>query len=150
VGRPSTKTLIVVRHAHRDKSQGRARDNGLSKKGWKQAKEFTQYFERWYGGIPAKILSSPKVRCVETVQAAADIQGIKVEIAKLLDEQGARESEKAYKARVKKFFKQWEKSKDAVLVICSHGDWIPTFFDEAFGLEISLKKGDFLEIESQD
>lgn len=147
MARPSTKTLIVVRHAHRDKKLGREVDNGLSKKGWKQAREFTRYFERWYGGIPAKILSSPKLRCVETVRAIADLQAKKIKIVKALDEQGPRESEKAYRARVRKFFKEWEKGREPLLVLCSHGDWIPTFFDEGFGIEISLKKGDFLEVE---
>jgi len=147
VGPRLTKTLLVVRHAHRDKSQGRSVDNGLSKKGWAQAKEFTQFFERWYAGIPCRILSSPKLRCIETVKAIADQQGKPLEIAPELDEQKSRESEKAFKKRVAGFVRQWQKSEDAVLVLCSHGDWIPALFDELLGMEISLKKGAWLEVE---
>ena len=147
---PSTKTLIVTRHAHRDKAQGREVDNGLSEKGLQQAKRLTQYFEKKYGGKKPHVMSSPKVRCQETVQAIADITKRKLEISDLLDEQHEGESSKAYKKKVEEFLRWWKEEGPPLLIINSHGDWIPLFFEIAIGTCLDLKKGAWAELELDD
>lgn len=147
---PSTKTLVIIRHAHRDKSQGRDIDNGLSEKGLKQAKRATQYFERRYGGTRPKVMSSPKVRCVETVLAIADFSKKRIEISELLDEQHEGEAQRAYKKRIDEFLRWWREEGPPLTVISSHGDWIPQFLKDATGAWIDLKKGGWAELEIID
>jgi hypothetical protein len=50
---------------------------------------------------------------------------------------------------VQKFFRWWKQRAPDVVVACSHGDWIPLFTRLALGTEVDLKKGGWLEIESQ-
>ncbi len=147
MARPFIKTLIVIRHAHRDKDQGREVDNGLSEKGWAQAEKLFRHFEHRYGGIPVRVVSSSRLRCIETVQAIADQKKKKIEVDDILLEQIEKESGKAFRARVRSFMRGWTKSKDAVTLISTHGDWIPFFFEEALGIEVNLKKGGWAEIE---
>src|SRR5262245_33981006 len=68
------KTLILIRHGHRDNSR-RELDNGLTEKGQSQAKNIRRFFaERFSGDEIGKglwLVSSPKVRCMETLQPTA-------------------------------------------------------------------------------
>src|SRR5271170_829167 len=94
--------LIVVRHAHRDKSEGRESDNGLSAKGRKQAAKILEHFKKEYSGLQSlRILSSPKKRCVETVQSIAEVMKTKVHTSSLLDEGPELED------RARKFLSDW-------------------------------------------
>jgi phosphohistidine phosphatase SixA len=81
-----------VRHAHRDTSLGRERDNGLSPKGEKQADLFTKWATRDLPLDSTVVASSPKRRCFETVDALRR----PVRIWASLGEQQAKESDAAY------------------------------------------------------
>lgn len=64
---------ILIRHAHRDTAD-RAQDNGLSKKGREQAKRLRKYFEERFpeGEGDLVLVTSPKKRCVETIEPIAE------------------------------------------------------------------------------
>lgn len=145
------KTLILIRHAHRDNTQ-RELDNGLSEKGREQAKAikrfFTERFSKDELGKGLWLVSSPKVRCVETLQPIAKVIERPVDIHPGLDEQGARESIKAFDARLDGFLKEWSESKAALTILCSHGDWLPTATARLFGFHQEFKKGAWFELES--
>jgi broad specificity phosphatase PhoE len=81
------RKLIIVRHAHRDTSSGRERDNGLSERGREQAKAVSRYFRERFAKETALLLSSPKVRCIETLLPLSDRLDVEVQILDLLDEQ---------------------------------------------------------------
>ena len=66
--------LILVRHAHRDTSHGRERDNGLSPKGEKQAEFLAAHFLA-SDRQPTLILTSRLRRAIETAQILADALG---------------------------------------------------------------------------
>lgn len=151
---PSTepKTLVVIRHAHRNKALGRKVDNGLSKKGRRQAAQVTEHYERVHGKAKAKVLSSPKLRCLETVEAIAKLAGTKVQPSPLLDEQGGkgRESDEAFAGRLEAFYRWWREEAPALTVACSHGDWIPLALERLTGARAELKKGGWAEIVLDD
>jgi broad specificity phosphatase PhoE len=139
--------LIVVRHAHRDKSEGRDSDNGVSGKGKKQAAKILEHFKKEFPSLsPAKVrfLSSPKKRCVETVQPIAEWMKAKVHTSHLLDEGPELED------RARKFLSDWKREGTGVTVICSHGDWIPLFLELATGVPTDLAKGGWAQLESVD
>ncbi len=138
------KNLILVRHAHRDTSEGRERDNGLSERGKDQAKAIARYFKERYGKEEALLLSSPKVRCIETLLPLADKLGVEVKVVDLLGEQV--ESQEALERRIEKFFRWWKQRGPALVVACSHGDWIPAFSRKVLGISLDVKKGAWLEI----
>src|SRR4051812_17636433 len=128
-----TPVLIIVRHAHRDKAEGREQDNGLSAKGLKQAARVLERFQAELGaGAKPRLLSSPKKRCVETVQPIASATGVKLQLSPLLDEGADLET------RARRFFAEWKKDAPALTVICSHGDWIPYFLEFATGVPTDL------------
>jgi broad specificity phosphatase PhoE len=145
------KTLVLIRHAHRDNTQ-RELDNGLSEKGRDQAKAvkrfFTERFSKEEAGKGLWLVSSPKLRCVETLQPIA--KGIErpVDIHPGLDEQGSRESIKAFEGRVQAFLHEWAESKMEITILCSHGDWLPAAALGLLGLHQEFKKGSWLELES--
>jgi len=129
-----TKRLYVIRHAHRDKLLGK-KDNGLSEKGKKQAERIETYLEKQKHFKDIKLLSSPKLRCQETLLPVSKRLKHSVKIMHLLDEGG----DLFGKAHC--FLGWWKKSNTNELAICSHGDWIPMFIDVSCRESVELKKG---------
>ena len=141
------KTLIFIRHAHRDKIHGEP-DNGLSKKGWLQAADTANALQRraaqWEGQQP-KLLTSPKLRCMETADALASVMKIKAVIDDDLDEAAPKESSSDFVGRIKDFLARWKRSPVTVTMVCSHGDWIPEAIRILTGKECDIKKGASIE-----
>ena len=138
------RTLIVVRHAHRDRPPGRDRDNGLSPKGEKQSRRVLKLFKERFGeekGTAPLILSSPKIRCMETLVPIARWTEAPVRVTPLLDEGGDVD------AKVARFLTEWRAGKGALTVLCSHGDVIPVLLQAATGARADLSKGGWAEIE---
>lgn len=145
------KTLVIIRHAHRDTAKGRELNNGLSEKGRRQVrKAFDFFFERFPEMETPVLLSSGKKRCLETLEPLARKLERKLTPHPLLLERTEKETATQFKARIKKFIAEWEKSSAAVTVICTHGDWIPVFFKTLLGTSIELKKGGWAEVEWVD
>lgn len=145
----SKKTFILVRHAHRDTDNGRDRDNGLSGKGRDQAKAFRDdVLDLMVKGTV--LLSSPKKRCVETLEPLAKKAGLPIEVDKLLDEQDHGESYGALERRIELFVGWVSASEHPVIVACSHGDWIPLFCETAASLPRDFKKGEWHAFEVTD
>jgi 8-oxo-(d)GTP phosphatase len=144
------KTLILVRHAHRDTGKGRELDNGLSPKGRKQAEAFQSHWEKKLAKKKPAFLSSPKRRCTETVAPLAEALECPVRISPLLDEQGEKESREKYLGRVKRFLTWWESKGPKIAIACSHGDWIPEFLSLTEGKPSELSKGDWTVVELAD
>lgn len=145
----SPRQLIIVRHAHRDKPAplGRKADNGISKKGRGQAKKVARLYTKLLGRQQAELISSPKVRCVETLQPLAKNLKTKIATHKALDEQSDEETVEDYRETVAQFIKGWMKSKSPVTIVCSHGDWIPLALDVLLGAGFELKKGGWAQFE---
>ena len=111
----------MVRHAKagdRRKWEGPDRLRPVSKKGSKQADALVALLTD--RGV-TRILSSPFVRCVQTVQPLADRLGLKVEETDALAE-GATPPEVVRLARE-------AAGEDGAVVLCTHGDVIPTLLD---------------------
>lgn len=142
------KRLILARHAHRDTSDREA-DNGLSSKGWEQARSLTRRVLLALNSQPARILSSPKTRCRETLELLAQARGADVGTEPLLDEQHPDESFADFHKRIEKFQQNWLSSSESIWVVCTHGDWIPAALSQWIGEEIDLKKGAFAEISAE-
>jgi broad specificity phosphatase PhoE len=123
-------------------------DNGLSRKGKKQADQAAKHFLQEHGRTKALVLSSPKRRCIETVQPIADKIKKAVEISPLLDQQGIvpPETSSQLEGRAKEFQRWWRAEGPELTVICSHGDWIPLFLCAATGANVDLAKGGWAEI----
>jgi broad specificity phosphatase PhoE len=150
------KTLILIRHGHRDNSR-RELDNGLSDKGREQARWVKTFFHRRFeaedlsGGL--WLVSSPKRRCRETLLPLAKSLEVAVDAHPGLDEQGAdergaREGLQAFNERVHGFLDEWSRSPAGLTVLCSHGDWLPVAIFHLLGVRQEPKKGAWLELES--
>lgn len=136
------KTLVLVRHAHRDKAWGRSTDNGISDKGRRQAQAVLRLWLERHGqakGAPL-VLSSPKRRCMETVAPIAAALGVRVEERDVLDEGGD------LLRSAREFVKWWKTQAPPLVVACSHGDWIPVCIDRLIGSPIEVEKGAFVEL----
>lgn len=144
------KTLILVRHAHRDTSE-RDLDNGLSDKGREQAKAIRKFFASRFG--PAELanglwlVSSPKKRCQQTLDPIAKLAGSTLDIHPDLNEQKPKESAQEFDLRVQKFLNEWSKNKAGISVVCSHGDWLPIAIFQILGTSHEMKKGSWFELE---
>jgi len=139
------RVLLLARHAHRE-LHDRSNDNGLSGKGWEQARALTRYVLKKFPNAKWEFLSSPKARCRETLEPLSIQQGSEVRINPLLDEQEG-QSEALFKMRIQKFLEEWKKSANPYTLACSHGDWIPEFVYLAIGQHQDLKKGGVIWLE---
>jgi phosphohistidine phosphatase SixA len=80
--------LLVVRHAHAEPKQGWSGpdvDRPLVPRGRRQAKLLSKDLARYQ---PARIISSPSVRCRQTVQPLAAARALDVELSKALAPDG--------------------------------------------------------------
>lgn len=134
--------LLVIRHAHRDVSD-RSLDNGLSNKGKEQAVKIKKYIADQFMVSRFSIFSSPKLRCIETVEALGEVEAIDE-----LNEMLPGETTKDFEKRVHDFGRWWLDEGPEGLIICSHGDWIPVFLKLMTGEDAALKKGGLAEIRS--
>ncbi len=102
--------LLVVRHAHagrRSEFRGDDRDRPLSPRGRRQAEALVGLLRSYE---PQKILSSPYVRCRDTVEPLATAIGLVVETTDELAE--------GHGARALGLMERLEQ----VAVLCTHGD----------------------------
>jgi len=145
------KTLILLRHAHRDNSV-RSKDNGLSEKGQRQSKWIRKFADKRFSkkdvhDLKAQLVSSPKLRCVETLQPVAELWDLSLTVRKDLDEMLDRESTADFRARILTFKDWWVNEAPPLLFVSTHGDWLPVATDAFLGLPIVMKKGAWLELE---
>lgn len=141
-----SKRLILVRHAHRNKTYGRAADNGLSSKGQAQAEAAKKLFESRFAKRRPHIVCSPKLRCVETVLPLIEGKTTRIHVLPLLNEQQPKESEKKFLERVGQFCSWFRKEAPALVIACSHGDFFPWVVAEFLGAPLELAKGGWCEI----
>lgn len=141
------KTLILVRHGHRDTAE-RSLDNGLTDRGREQAKAIKKFFCARFTPEEAKngiwFVSSPKIRCMETIEPAAKAFSRQVDAHPLLDEQAWRADRVDF--RVQNFLKEWQNSNIGLTIASSHGDWLPVAMFQLVGLHFEPKKGSWFEI----
>jgi broad specificity phosphatase PhoE len=144
------KTLVLVRHAHRDNTR-RELDNGLSEKGAEQAKAIRKFglsrFSREDLMAGVWLVSSPKLRCVETLAPLAKGWERKIDIHPNLDEQSEKEKPAQFHERVKNFLHEWTEAKIPLTILCSHGDWLPLAISELLSIHIEPKKGSWNELD---
>ncbi len=138
------KTLVIVRHAHRD-TRHHLLDNGLTPKGREQAKKILKFYKTRFSLEKPWLLTSPKIRCVQTISPLAlwlDISLVKDQ--RLLD---LRESKSGHKksVRVQHFLHWWEEKAPALTLVCSHGNWIEEVLLTLSGKPLALKKGGWAE-----
>lgn len=106
--------VLLIRHADagpRRDWQGTDQERGLSKKGRRQADALVRVVEK-YG--PVRLLSSPYLRCVHTLEPAAAALGLAIEVHEELAEGRAEDALKLIRALA---------GEDVAL--CTHGDVIP-------------------------
>lgn len=127
--------LLLVRHAKAGNRQdwgGDDRLRPLSTAGARQADELAR---RLVPYKPSRVLSSPYVRCRETVQPLAEQVGVHVEDVAELAEGHSRDAA----ALIRRLAASLDDPAVAI-VLCSHGDVIPEVLDH-FAVEDGLDLG---------
>jgi 8-oxo-dGTP diphosphatase len=111
--------LYVVRHAdagHRDHGPRPDEQRELSERGWRQAEGLC--LELGERDI-TRLLASPFVRCVQTLEPLGKVLGLSVEVDDRLAEGAGAAGPLAVAAEVR----------DTGAVLCSHGDVIPDLLE---------------------
>jgi 8-oxo-dGTP diphosphatase len=129
----SASALYVVRHAKagvREAWSGPDVERPLTRRGRKQARRLV---DRFRGLEIQRILSSPFVRCVQTLEPLAQARGLPVEVATELGEG----------AGVGELLRGLEALGDRPTVVCGHGREIRSMIDrlEAGGATIEGARG---------
>ncbi|MBV9661789.1 MAG: histidine phosphatase family protein [Acidimicrobiales bacterium] len=107
--------VLLVRHAHaasRAKWEEDDADRPLSTKGRDQAQKLVSVLGTYR---PSRILSSPYLRCVDTIGPLAETLGVEVEIDDRLAEGGGSAAVELVRSLA-----------DQDVAVCSHGDVLPT------------------------
>jgi 8-oxo-dGTP diphosphatase len=114
--------LYLVRHAHagdREQWAGPDDQRPLSEKGWRQARGLVALLQHEEFGT---ILSSPSLRCVQTVQPLAEARALPVaEDERLLEGHDWRDTLAWLQGLVQR----------GSLVACTHGDLVPALLEAA-------------------
>lgn len=142
-----SKTLIIVRHAHRDKPNPEG-DNGLSKKGKEQATVFLNSYKKKFKEKKPLLVSSPKKRCVETLLPLANDYHSEVQEKDFLNE--GEGDGNPLRMKIEEFRSWWQMQNENVVIACSHGDLIPPLLRVLTGARLDLKKGGWAEIEENN
>lgn len=107
-------TLLLIRHAQAGSRKDWSGDDQLrplSPKGRRQADALVDQLEPW---APSRVLSSPYLRCIETVKPLADELGLKVESVVELSEGAGADAVRLVRSL-----------SDSHVALCTHGDVIP-------------------------
>ena len=140
-----SKRLIFIRHAHRD-ILDRSTHNGLSEKGKHQSQLLRDQLISKYSFENCVLYSSPKLRCIETLQPLAESLNHQIHVLSTLDEKHLHETESEFKRRIQNFVDEWKKSEHALTVACSHGDWLPFAVYQLTATYTDFEKGEWAEI----
>jgi phosphohistidine phosphatase SixA len=89
----------------------------LDARGRRQAEGLVEQLRGW---APSRILSSPYVRCRETVEPLAEVLGLAVEDATELEEGSSAEVLRGFVAKLG----------EGVVVLCTHGDVVEDVLGE--------------------
>jgi 8-oxo-dGTP diphosphatase len=127
--------LLLVRHAKAGNRQDWAGDDRLRPLSAAGARQADELARRLAGYRPSRILSSPYVRCRDTVAPLAEQVAVTVEDVPELAEGHSREAV----ALIRGLAANVDGASDAI-VICSHGDVIPEVLDH-FAVEDGLDLG---------
>src|ERR1700694_4926821 len=116
--------VLLVRHARAKSRQnwtGDDVDRPLTKPGRRQAEKLVELLSPY---SPARVLSSPYLRCVRTVQPLADSLDLKGERVDALGE-----------GRIDDTLKLLGELVDEAAVVCTHGDVVPAVLEALAGRE---------------
>ncbi|MBU6153570.1 MAG: phosphoglycerate mutase family protein [Bdellovibrionales bacterium] len=145
-----SRTLIFIRHAHRD-TEDPSRDNGLSEKGKAQVTDLVHYFKSWcnreHEDARIKLMCSPKKRCIQTLEPIAAALERKLDVDARISEVQFLETEVSVRERLEAFLQDWKSRSSEVTLVCSHGDVIPLCVQMLTGARIGIKKAGFVQIE---
>ncbi len=137
----SLTSIVFVRHAHRNTSD-RDADNGIDEKGEIQIRELAKSYENGKLPLGEIFWTSPKKRCVETLQPLAKLQKIPLEIKAELDEQSSSEGSREFHNRINRFLEEiLAEATVSTIYLCSHGDVLPMLVDSLTGHWVDVKKG---------
>lgn len=137
------KKIFLVRHAHRAFSP--EQDPPLTSRGHQQATRLKEYFLDELQLSEFYLASSPKKRCLQTVDPLVDYLKARrqEESFFILDslDQGATSEKIAH------FLKWLDHHSPNILIVCSHADWLPDFVEKTANQTASFEKGQVLEMD---
>jgi broad specificity phosphatase PhoE len=135
------QNIVFIRHAHRDQNTSDS-NNGISLVGKAQAANLVEQVGR--GLLPHcdLLLSSPKRRCLETLEPLAKHFSTVVQIDMALDERGFSEPRDSFVKRIDDFLRTLViQDAGATIYLCSHGDWLPEAVVILAGAAVEFSNG---------
>ncbi|MFG1700933.1 NUDIX domain-containing protein [Nonomuraea sp. NPDC049309] len=135
-----TTPLVLVRHASagsRDEWEGDDDARPLDRHGLAQAGVLSAVLPAWR---PGRLLSSPSVRCVQTLEPYARISGLEIGVDPLLSEEG--QDPRKTPALVS--------SLSGPAAVCSHRKVLPGLIQALAGEDVRLRKGGFAVLHRAD
>lgn len=121
----------------------------MDEKGTRQAELIKEHFHQRFQSMDPKELdfqTSPKKRCVETLEGLAKSLKKEAFITPLLDERQSGEDSKAFTKRIRSFLESFKQQKAEIVMACSHGDYIPSFIKLTTDLSTDIGKAGWIEL----
>lgn len=113
--------VLLFRHAERLSSM--REDPPLSPRGMEQAQSLSELVLQKKFPLPTRILSTPKIRGIQTLEKLAERQKIPLQIHRDLDEKASSEHSEIFSKRVKKMLESLSNLGGTVYVV-THLDWL--------------------------
>jgi broad specificity phosphatase PhoE len=126
----------------------------LSDKGRHQAKAIARHFQKVadeaFPNEKPLLLSSPRRRCLETLEPLSKKTQVQVKADARLLEQEPQEDMAQFQKRILDFERWWKEEAPPLVVACSHGDWLPIAIARITGAAVGMEKGAWAEIRMED
>ncbi len=146
--------LALIRHAHRDTTQGVNLDNGISQRGQEQVAWLENVLKTQSVLSPildqAQWVSSPLIRCQETLAPLAKKFLKEPDLSIELETRREDEAKNAFRRRVKGVMHQWLQRRSELEIWCTHGDWIPAALQHITGTVPLCRKGSLIVLRLED
>lgn len=113
--------VLIFRHAER--MHAHSDDPPLSQRGLMQANALPNLIEQNQFPAPSKIICSPKVRAIQTMEPLSEKLKIPLQIQTDLNERQSSEHADVFSKRIKRFIDYIEKQ-SGIIFLVSHLDWI--------------------------
>lgn len=135
------QSLILLRHAQR---QGL--DDALTEHGKRQVEERGHFFFQVFGD-QMDLMSSPKQRCLQSLETLGSLCKKPLQINEDLSERLDFEDSKAFEKRVQNALEsRLSKSSWATTIICSHSDWLFVGAKYLLDLQIQFLEGSWIHL----
>jgi broad specificity phosphatase PhoE len=138
------QSLILLRHSQRQGASDQLTQHGLE-----QSKNRGNFFFQLYGS-EVTLLSSPKSRCLQSLERICTLSQKAPRVIEELSERFPVEDAQDFKKRVdQSLYRILSHQSEFPIILCSHSDWLSVAATHLLDLDISFLEGSWVRLSKE-